>query len=139
MISIIDDDESVRQATSGLLRSLGYQADAFESAEAFLCSSRMNDTSCVITDVEMPGLSGLELQRLLQARGDPTPVIFISAMPEERMRARVLNAGAIGFLRKPFREESLIYHIEAALRSHKQWSSERKLLSRICEMPGPAA
>ena len=118
MISIIDDDPFVRAATDGLVRSLGYRATTFASAEDYLQSDRMNDTSCVITDVQMPGLSGVELQSLLIARGNCTPMIFITAFPEEKVRRRALEAGAIGFLSKPFNDEELIEHLQTALRSH---------------------
>jgi FixJ family two-component response regulator len=117
MIAIIDDDESVREATRGLVRSLGFNADAFASSEDFLQSDRINDTSCLITDVQMPGLSGVELQSLLVAQGRRTPIIFITAFPEERIRTRVLDAGAIGFLGKPFNEECLIDYLNRALKS----------------------
>ena len=118
MISIIDDDAFVRVATDGLVRSLGYRTTTFASAEDYLQSDRINDTSCVITDVQMPGLSGVELQSVLLARGDPTPMIFITAFPEEKVRRRVLKGGAIGFLSKPFDDEQLIEHLQTALRSH---------------------
>jgi FixJ family two-component response regulator len=115
MISIVDDDESVREATKGLVRSLGYTAATFASAEDFLQSNQVDDTSCLITDVQMPGLSGVELQSQLIAQGNSTPMIFVTAFPEERTRARALKAGAIGFLTKPFNEERLIEYIHAAL------------------------
>ena len=115
MISIIDDDPSVREATDGLVRSLGYRATTFASAEDFLQSDRVHDTSCLITDVHMPGLSGTELQSELIARGSRLPIIFISAFSEEGICRRVLEAGAIGFLSKPFDEERLIKHLETAL------------------------
>ena len=124
MISIIDDDDSVREATKGLVRSLGYGVATFASAEGFLQSNQINDTECVISDVQMPGLSGVELQSVLLARGDPTPMIFITAFPEEKVRRRVLEAGAIGFLSKPFNEEHLIEHLQTALRSHNGGSAE---------------
>ena len=124
MISIIDDDAFVRVATDGLVRSLGYRTTTFASAEDYLQSDRINDTSCVITDVQMPGLSGVELQSLLVARGNSTPMIFITAFPEEKVRARVLQAGAIGFLTKPFDEDHLIKHLQTALRSHDGGSAE---------------
>jgi FixJ family two-component response regulator len=95
MISIVDDDESVREATKGLVRSLGYTAATFASAEDFLQSNQVNDTSCLITDVQMPGLSGVELQSQLIAQGNSTPMIFVTAFPEERTRARALKAGAM--------------------------------------------
>jgi FixJ family two-component response regulator len=115
MISIVDDDESVREATKGLVRSLGYSATTFASAEAFLHSKWVNDTSCVISDVQMPGLSGVDLQSRLIAQGNHTPIIFVSAFSDERTRARALKAGAIGFLSKPFNEERLIEYLHAAL------------------------
>jgi FixJ family two-component response regulator len=124
MISIIDDDSCVRAATDGLIRSLGYRAATFASAEDYLLSDRANDTSCVITDVQMPGLSGVELQSLLIARGNPAPMIFMTAFPEERIRTRVLEAGAIGFLSKPFDEEQLIEHLQIALRSYDSGSAD---------------
>jgi FixJ family two-component response regulator len=115
MISIIDDDPFVRAAIDGLVRSLGYRATIFASAEEYLRSDHVNDTSCVITDVQMPGLSGVELQSLLVARGTCTPMIFITAFPEEKVRRRALEAGAIGFLSKPFDDEQLIEHLQTAL------------------------
>ncbi len=117
VISIVDDDESVREATKGLVRSLGYVAATFGSAEEFLESGRMQDTSCVITDVQMPGVSGVELQSRLIAQGHRVPMIFITAFPEERVRARALEAGAIGFLSKPFDDEHLIGCLDKALKS----------------------
>jgi FixJ family two-component response regulator len=115
MISIVDDDRSLREATKGLVRSFGYGADAFASAEEFLQSDRVNDSSCLILDVNMPGLSGIELQSQLIARGNRMPIIFITAVPEETTRAKAIEAGAIGFLSKPFREEWLINHLDVAL------------------------
>jgi FixJ family two-component response regulator len=115
LISIVDDDESVREATKGLVRSLGYGAAAFASAEEFLQSKQINDTDCVISDVQMPGLSGVELQSRLIADGNRTPIIFITASQEERTRAKALKAGAIGVLSKPFNEERLIEYIRTAL------------------------
>jgi FixJ family two-component response regulator len=115
MISIVDDDESVREATKGVVRSLGYSATTFASAEEFLQSKWINDTVCVISDVQMPGLSGVELQSRLIAQGNRTPIIFMSALSDERTRARALKAGAIGFLSKPFNEERLIEYLNSAL------------------------
>jgi FixJ family two-component response regulator len=117
MISIIDDDVSMRNATRRLVKSLGLNADTFASAEEFLESDRVNDTACVITDVQMPGLSGAELQRLLIAQGVNTPIIFITAFPEESLRRRALDAGAVGFLSKPFDEGRLINCLKTALGS----------------------
>jgi FixJ family two-component response regulator len=117
MISIVDDDESVREATKELLRSLGYTAAAFASAEDFLQSEQLSTTDCLISDIQMPGLSGIDLQRRLIADGHRMPIIFITAFPDERVRARALGAGAIGFLTKPYREESLIECLSEALKS----------------------
>ena len=115
MISIVDDDESVRESTKELIESLGYEALTFASAKEFLESERVSDTSCLITDLQMRGLSGVDLQRRLvdEARGIPT--IFITAFPNEKTRGQVLDAGAIGFLSKPFSDESLIGHLNTAL------------------------
>jgi FixJ family two-component response regulator len=115
LISIIDDDEAIREATKGLVRSLGYQAATFASAEEFLQSDSVGNTSCLITDVQMPGLSGIDLQWGLIARGIQMPTIFITAFPEERMRLRALTAGACGYLGKPFSEESLVSCLDKAL------------------------
>ncbi len=115
VISIIDDDPSVREATQSLVRSLGYSAQAFSSAEEYLHSDRVRDSSCVITDLHMPGMSGADLQEHLIAEGHEIPVIFVTAYFEERVRARVMDAGAFGFLRKPFSDESLIECLDKAL------------------------
>ncbi len=125
MISIIDDDESVRETTKELVRSVGFDADTFASAEEFLQSSRLNDTACVIADIQMPGMSGLELQSFLLAHSYRTPVIFMTAFPEERIREHVLNAGAVGFLGKPFDDECLINCLEAALKRQRGANPQR--------------
>jgi FixJ family two-component response regulator len=115
VISIVDDDASVRDATESLVRSLGYDAATFASAEEYLVSRYVRDTSCLITDLVMPGMSGVDLQDRLIADGNDTPVIFITACFDEMARARALEAGAHGFLRKPFSEESLIECLDSAL------------------------
>lgn len=115
MISIIDDDESVREATSGLLRSLGYLTATFASAEDFLGSNQIGTTSCLITDIQMPGMSGLDLQLRLVTHGYTKPVIFITAFPDEKIRAKTLAAGAIGYLPKPFDEDTLVACVDEAL------------------------
>jgi FixJ family two-component response regulator len=115
LISIVDDDESIRESTRGLVRSLGYQAETFASAEEFLGSDRVGDTSCLITDVQMPGLSGIDLQRGLIDRGVQIPTIFITAFPEEVTRLRAMTAGAVGYLGKPFSEGSLLKCLDTAL------------------------
>lgn len=116
MISIVDDDASVRESTKSLVRSLGHDAVTFSSAEDFLASEHLRATTCLITDIQMPGLSGVELQDRLIADGNRVPVIFITAFPDERTREYVLKAGAIGFLNKPFSEDRLIEHLNSALK-----------------------
>lgn len=115
VISIIDDDPSVREATQSLIRSLGYDAQVFASAEEYLQSDRVNDSSCLITDLHMPGMSGTDLQDRLIADGYEIPIIFVTAYYEDRVRDRVMDAGAFGFLRKPFNDESLIACLDRAL------------------------
>jgi FixJ family two-component response regulator len=117
MISIVDDDASVRAATDNLLKSLGYAVSTFVSAEDFLQSGRFNDVSCVIADVQMPGMSGVDLQAQLLSQGHRMPFIFITAFPEKLVRARALKAGAICFLTKPFDRLTLIKCIDTALGS----------------------
>src|ERR1700758_3283884 len=102
VISVIDDDASVRAATDNLLSSHGYSVHTFASAEEFLQSPRLHDCSCIVVDVQMPGMSGLDLLGRLRTQGHHTPFIFITAFPEEAVRARALKAGAVGFLGKPF-------------------------------------
>ena len=116
LISIIDDDALARDGIGELVESLGYRAVAFSSAEHFLRSSMMAETTCVITDVQMPGLNGLELQEVLQSQGRHIPVIVITAYANEKRRARALNGGAVGFLSKPFNEEALINCLAAAIK-----------------------
>jgi FixJ family two-component response regulator len=118
VISIVDDDQSARAAMRGLVRSLGYAVVAFASAEDFLRSDRLRDTVCVIADVHMPGMSGLELQVRLAANGRRIPVIVVTAYPDEETRAFALEAGALGFLSKPCDEQRLIGYIDLALK-HK--------------------
>jgi len=117
MISIVDDDRAVREATRGLVRSLGYNALAFASAEEFLGSALLNKTSCLITDLQMPGLSGIDLQDRLIADGHRMPIIFITAYPEESVRVRAMKSGAVCFMSKPYSDENLIGCIERALKS----------------------
>jgi FixJ family two-component response regulator len=124
LISIIDDDQSMRESTKGLVQSLGYQATSFSCAEEFLQSERVDDTSCLITDVKMPGLSGIDLQRSLVARGIRVPTIFITAFPEENTRRQAMTAGAVGYLGKPFSEESLLKCLDAALGGSNEKDSQ---------------
>jgi FixJ family two-component response regulator len=115
LISIVDDDPSVRLATQSLVRSLGYTAEVFSSAEEYLQSGSVGYSSCVITDLHMPGMSGTDLQDRLIADGHQIPIIFVTAYFEERTLARVIDAGAVGFLRKPFADERLIECLDRAL------------------------
>src|SRR5256886_16117174 len=114
-ISIVDDDESVREALKSLLKSVGFEAEAFASAEEFLNSGHLCRTACLILDVRMPGMSGVELQDRLTASRDGVPIIFISAHADEEARARALASGAIAFLVKPFSDEALLDAIEVAV------------------------
>lgn len=115
VISIIDDDGSVRAATANLVRSLGYVVNTFASAEDFLRSPRLHDTSCVITDVRMPVMSGLDLQAHLLAKSQAVPFIFVTAFSVESDRDRALKAGATCFLSKPFDGETLVECLKTAL------------------------
>src|SRR4051812_8942549 len=117
MIAIVDDDHPAREATKALVRSLGYQALTFASADEFLKSEQLHDTSCLITDLHMPGLNGIELQHRLIDQGHRIPVIFITAHPESTARTRAMKAGAVGFLGKPYKPEHLIGCIENALKA----------------------
>jgi FixJ family two-component response regulator len=118
LVAIIDDDAPVRATTDSLVRSLGYHVSTFASAEEFLRSNRLDDLSCVIADVQMPGMSGVELQAHLLTQGNHVPFIFFTAFPDERVRAQALRAGAICYLTKPFDEGSLIKGLQAALKKH---------------------
>src|SRR4051812_37847802 len=103
MIAVVDDDSAVRRAIGRLLQASGYNTSLFASADEFLASEQIEDASCIITDVQMPGSSGLDLQKRLLAQGYRIPIIFITAFPDQNARTRAMNAGAIGFLRKPFK------------------------------------
>jgi FixJ family two-component response regulator len=116
MISIVDDDPLVRDATVDLINSLGYTAVAFESAEKFLDSGQLKDTSCLITDQQLPGLSGTELQALLRVEGHQTPVIFITAFPKANDRERALRGGAVAYLIKPFEQAAFLDSLRTALK-----------------------
>ena len=115
IIAIIDDDVSVRVGTENLLSSLGYSVHTFPSAEEFLRSGLPYDISCVIADVRMPGMSGIELLTLLIKQGHRLPFIFITAFSEEAVRAEALNAGAVCVLTKPFDKATLVRCLDAAL------------------------
>jgi FixJ family two-component response regulator len=124
VISIVDDDASQRTATVRLLRAVGFAAHAFASAQEFLLSPLLNGTSCLIADVEMPGMSGVKLQEQLIADGNTTPMIFITAFPEDRIREQAMKAGAIGFLTKPFDESRLLECVEQALKQRRDVSDQ---------------
>jgi FixJ family two-component response regulator len=115
VISVVDDDASIRVATDSLLRARGYTVSTFASAAEFLRSRQLDEASCVITDVRMPDMSGVELQTVVRNQGRSTPFIFITAFPEESARLRALHDGAVCFLSKPFDAPTLIRCVEAAL------------------------
>ena len=115
IVSIVDDDVSVRRSTRRLLRSSGFRAEAFASAEEFLNSGWARETACVILDLRMPGMNGLELQRRLNQNGNPVPVIFLSAHASDEDERSALRAGAVQFLRKPTSKEALLNAIRDAL------------------------
>jgi len=118
LISVVDDDESVRESLQALVRSVGFGVMVFASAEEFLTSGRLADTDCLILDVRMPGMNGLELQRHLAANHFAIPIIFITAHGDEESRKRALANGAADYLFKPFSEEGLLNAINAALKSN---------------------
>jgi FixJ family two-component response regulator len=115
VVSIVDDDESVRESLPDLLREFGFAARAFSSAAEFLSSSCVDETSCLILDIAMPGMSGPELYQELKRRERDIPIIFITGQRDETIRARVLKQGAAGFLLKPFSDVDLLAAIKTAL------------------------
>jgi FixJ family two-component response regulator len=115
LISVVDDDQSFREAMTSLMRSLGFEVEAFSSAEDFLASPHLASTSCVIADVQMPAMSGLELHRQLVASGRTIPVILITAYPDDNVRARALAAGVICYLSKTFDDDALLGFVRSAL------------------------
>jgi FixJ family two-component response regulator len=117
IVTVIDDDESVRDALGGLLRSAGMKARSFGSAEEFLSSGLHRQTACLITDITMPGMSGLELQAKLNREKCEVPIIFITAHGDAKMRLQALRSGAVEFLAKPFDDETLLKSVRAALSS----------------------
>ena len=116
-IAIIDDDDDVRESTRHLLRSRGYLTLVFASAEDFLRSGEVIQVACVVTDVRMPGMSGIDLQAQLVAQGNSVPIIFVTAFPEQKVKEMALAAGARGYLAKPYQEAALIDCIETAMES----------------------
>ena len=121
LISVVDNDDSVRESLQCLIRSFGFTVEAFALAEEFLASDRLRDTRCLILDVRMPGMNGIELQRRLAASHSEIPVIFITAHGDEAARSQALGDGAVGYLLKPFTEEALLSAIHAALKPEMVW------------------
>jgi FixJ family two-component response regulator len=116
LVSVVDDDESVRESLPDLLREFGFAAEVFSSAEAFLASDVVGETSCLLLDVGMPGMSGPDLQQELIRRRHEIPVVFITARADESVRARLLGEGAVECLFKPFSETALLDALNRALR-----------------------
>jgi FixJ family two-component response regulator len=115
LIALVDDDDALRNSLDNLLRSVGFRVQGFASAEAFLQAQHAPETACLMLDVRLPGINGLELQRQLVAAHWGMPIIFVTAYADDDVRARALAAGAVAFLYKPCREEDLLHAIEAAL------------------------
>jgi FixJ family two-component response regulator len=115
MVAIVDDDDLMRGALEGLLKAVGLPSQAFASAEEFLKSGQQRQAGCLITDIRMPGMSGLELQAQLNAENCRIPIIFITAHGDEKMRMQALRAGAVEFMAKPFNDEALLESVRAAL------------------------
>ena len=117
LVAIVDDDDLMRSALQGLLKAVGLPARAFASAEEFLQSGQQHETACLIADIRMPGMSGLELQAKLNAERCRIPTIFITAHGDAKMRMQAMRAGAVEFLAKPFDDEVLLENVRAALES----------------------
>jgi len=117
LVSVVDDDESVRESLPDLIRQFGFAAQAFSSAEAFLASDVLNQTSCLLLDIAMPGMSGTELQEELLRRRYAIPIVFVTATGDRTVRPRVIGQGAVECLFKPFSETALLDAITAALRT----------------------
>jgi len=117
LVAIVDDDDSMRSALQGLLKAVGLPAQAFGSAEEFLNSGQQHKAACLIADIRMPGMSGLELQAKLNAERCKIPIIFITAHGDAKMRMQALRAGAVEFLAKPFDDEALLESVRGALES----------------------
>jgi FixJ family two-component response regulator len=117
LISIVDDDDLMRRSTRRLLRSTGFRAEAFASAEEFLTSGEPEETACLILDLRMPGMNGLQLQRHLVEQGSRIPIIFITAQENQEFRREAMQAGAVHFLQKPVREAVLLQVIRSALKT----------------------
>ncbi len=117
LLSVVDDDESIRESLPDLIKEFGFAARAFSSADEFLSSGAVAETSCLILDIAMPGMSGPELYEELKRRGEKIPVIFITGQKDERVRVRAFEQGAAGFLLKPFSEAALLAAVKTALQT----------------------
>jgi FixJ family two-component response regulator len=115
LIAVVDDDESVREAATNLFRSMGFAVQAFASAEDFLSSGSLERTSCLVLDVQMPGMGGLNLQSHLAATGRHIPIVFVTGYPDDRVRSTALQSGAVCFLIKPFNEDDLLDGLRSVL------------------------
>ena len=115
LVAIVDDDESVRDAVGSLFRSMGFRTELFAGGEEFLAAPNLREFSCLILDVQMPGMDGLELQLRLAAASHPIPIIFVTAYGDENTRARALRGGAVSFLTKPFSEDALLGAVQSAI------------------------
>ena len=118
LVSVVDDDESVRESLPDLVRELGFAAQAFASAEAFLASDYVDQTKCLILDIAMPGMTGPDLQRELKNRLQDIPIVFITALKDDSVRPRLMGQGAVECLFKPFSEDALLEALNAALNRH---------------------
>jgi len=119
LVTVVDDDEAVREALESLLKSVGFRAGVFASAEGFINSDHLGKTRCLILDVRMPGMSGFELQKRLAAAAIRIPIIFITAHADDAARARALKAGAVAFLSKPFAESALLDAVRATTETNE--------------------
>jgi len=131
MIAIVDDDASIREALKSLMRSIRLDAEAFSSAEEFLASERSHDTACLILDVTLPGISGFELQNLLNREKRGIPIVFITAHADDASRKRAIDGGAMDFLSKPVRREPLFKAIQLAIDSR----SNRSIGQHVDDLP----
>ena len=123
LVAVVDDDESVREALQSLLRSVGYRAEAFDSAEEFLLSGRLPEMDCLILDVKMPGMSGMALQEGLERIKPPLPTVFLTAHADEATRRQAMQQGAVSLLRKPCSDEDLLNAVRLALEVNRVHSN----------------
>lgn len=117
LVAVVDDDRSIQSALKDLLESVGLLSESFGSAEEFLASAQLNQTACLVLDIRMPGMSGLDLQARLKTQGRHIPIIFITARGDTQTKTRAMKAGALEFLSKPFNDDVLLERVRAALRA----------------------